>query len=65
MQQRGIGAGDASQPNEKHAKVAQALSGQSKLPVIEFADGTVYRAESDDMVARIQAGKLGEADAAA
>ena len=41
------------------------LSGQSKLPVIEFADGTPYRAESDEMAARIKAGKLADADAAA
>jgi glutathione S-transferase len=38
----------------------EKLSGQSKLPVIEFADGTAYRAESDDMAARIKAGKLGD-----
>lgn len=37
----------------------QELSGQSKLPVIELADGTAYRAESDDMVKRIKAGTLG------
>jgi glutathione S-transferase len=36
----------------------QELSGQSKLPVIEFADGTTYRTESDDMAARIKAGRL-------
>jgi glutathione S-transferase len=35
-----------------------ALSGQKMLPVIEFADGTAYRAESDDMAARIRAGEL-------
>lgn len=34
------------------------LSGQGKYPVIEFEDGTVYRAESDEMAARIRAGKL-------
>ncbi len=38
----------------------EALSGQSKLPVIEFPDGTAYRAESDDMAARVKAGKLGD-----
>ena len=38
----------------------EKLSGQSKLPVIEFPDGTAYRAESDDMAARVKAGKLGE-----
>jgi glutathione S-transferase len=35
-----------------------ALSGQKLLPVIEFADGTAYRAESSDMAARIRAGEL-------
>lgn len=35
-----------------------ALSGQKWLPVIEFEDGTGYRAESDEMAARIRAGSL-------
>jgi glutathione S-transferase len=34
------------------------LSGQSKYPVIEFEDGSTYRAESKDMAERIRAGKL-------
>lgn len=36
----------------------EKLSGQSKLPVIEFADGTAYRQESSDMAERIDAGRL-------
>jgi len=36
------------------------LSGQRLLPVLEFEDGTAYRAESDDMAARVRAGKLFE-----
>jgi hypothetical protein len=36
------------------------LSGQRLYPVIEFADGTVYREESADMAARIAAGRLGD-----
>jgi hypothetical protein len=28
------------------------------LPVIEFDDGTTYRAESADMAARVRAGQL-------
>jgi glutathione S-transferase len=36
----------------------ERLSGQRKYPVIEFDDGTVYRAESSDMAARIREGKL-------
>jgi glutathione S-transferase len=38
-----------------------ALSGQKLYPVLEFADGTIYREESKDMAARIRAGKLSEA----
>ena len=34
------------------------LSGQKKYPVIEFEDGTVYRAESTEMAERIRAGNL-------
>ena len=36
------------------------LSGQRLYPVIEFEDGSVYREESKEMVARIRAGKLME-----
>lgn len=35
-----------------------ALSGQKWLPVIEFDDGRSYRAESDEMAARVRAGRL-------
>lgn len=35
-----------------------ALSGQKKLPVIERADGTAYRAESSEMAATVRAGKV-------
>lgn len=36
----------------------EQLSGQRKYPVIELEDGSVYRAESKDMAARIRAGEL-------
>jgi glutathione S-transferase len=36
----------------------EKLSGQRKYPVVEFEDGTFYRAESEDMAARIRAGEL-------
>ncbi len=36
----------------------RALSGQRWLPVIEFEDGRAYRAESDEMAARVRAGRL-------
>jgi len=39
----------------------ERLSGQRKYPVIEFEDGRIYREESKDMAARIQAGELFEA----
>jgi glutathione S-transferase len=36
----------------------EALSGQRKYPVIEFEDGSTYRAESSEMAQRIRDGKL-------
>ena len=42
----------------------EQLSGQGKYPVIEFEDGSVYREESKDMAARIDAGKLFDQPAA-
>ena len=38
----------------------ERLSGQSKYPVIEFEDGSIYREESKDMAATIRAGRLNE-----
>jgi glutaredoxin len=38
----------------------ERLSGQRKYPVIEFEDGSVYREESKDMAATINAGRLDE-----
>ena len=35
-----------------------ALSGQKLLPVIESEDGTVDRAESDEMAAKVRAGEF-------
>lgn len=43
----------------------ERLSGQRKYPVIEFEDGTAYRAESKDMEQRIRAGNLFEGHGAA
>ena len=39
-------------------KDVERLSGQRMLPVIEFEDGTAYRAESADMAATVRAGRL-------
>jgi glutathione S-transferase len=36
----------------------ERLSGQRKYPVIEFEDGTTYRAESKEMAERIRSGEL-------
>jgi hypothetical protein len=38
----------------------ERLSGQRKLPVIEFENGATYREESKDMAARIAAGLLAD-----
>ena len=45
-------------PRGRRAEV-ERLSGQHLLPVIEFEDGTAYRADSKEMAARIRAGELG------
>lgn len=34
------------------------LSGQKLVPVLELADGTVVREETDDMVAKLKSGSL-------
>ncbi len=36
----------------------ERISGQRKYPVIEFEDGSTYRAESADMAERVRAGEL-------
>jgi len=36
----------------------ERLSGQRAYPVIEFEDGSIYRAESTEMAAEIAAGRL-------
>jgi glutathione S-transferase len=36
----------------------ERLSGHRLYPVIEFEDGTIYRAESKEMAARIRSGRL-------
>ena len=46
-------------PRNRRKEVV-ALSGQDRLPVIEFGDGSGYREESGDMAATIGAGRLFE-----
>jgi glutathione S-transferase len=36
----------------------EQVSGQRKYPVIQFEDGSTYRAESSEMAAKIRAGEL-------
>jgi glutathione S-transferase len=38
----------------------EQLSGQRMLPVLEMSDGTIYRAESDDMAAAIRSGEVAD-----
>ena len=42
----------------------ERISGQRAYPVIEFVDGTIYRAESAQMAERIRSGRLFEGPAA-
>ena len=43
----------------------ERMTGQRKYPAIEFEDGSVYREESKDMAATIEAGKLFDKQGAA
>jgi glutaredoxin len=51
----------------RNREAVERLSGQKKLPVIEFEDGSVYREESKEMAETISSGRLMEkrGDAAA
>ena len=44
-------------PRSRRKEVIE-LTGQSMVPVIEFEDGSAYRAESAEMAAEIRAGRL-------
>jgi glutaredoxin len=39
-------------------KTVIELTGQERFPIVEFEDGTAYRAESKDMAEHIKAGRL-------
>lgn len=43
--------------SEKSRSDVVELSGQKYLPVLELADGTIYRAETDEMIAKLKAGQ--------
>jgi glutaredoxin len=59
LQRAGVDYETVKEPaaRSKREWVKQA-TGQEKLPVIEFEDGSVYRAESKEMAARIEQGRL-------
>lgn len=42
----------------RRRKEVIAVSGQDRVPVIEFEDGSAYRAESAEMAETINAGRL-------
>ena len=44
--------------SEKARAEVVKLSGQKFLPMLVFSDGTVYREETDDMIAKLKAGEL-------
>jgi glutathione S-transferase len=44
--------------SEKSRSDVVALSGQKYVPVLELPDGTIYREETDDMIAKLKAGEL-------
>ncbi|MGI8427974.1 MAG: glutaredoxin family protein [Solirubrobacteraceae bacterium] len=44
--------------SEKSRSDVVALSGQKFVPVLELGDGAVYREETDEMIAKLQAGQL-------
>jgi glutathione S-transferase len=60
LDEQGISYEVVKQPSLPRSRRTELekLSGQRVLPVIEFEDGTTYRAESSDMAARIRAGEL-------
>jgi glutaredoxin len=59
LDRRGIPYEIVKHPNARwHREAIEQLSGQKLLPVIEFEDGTIYRAESKDMAERIRSGNL-------
>jgi len=47
-------------PGQGQRTEIERLSGQTKYPVIQFEDGSIYREESRDMAATIRAGRLDE-----
>lgn len=44
--------------SEKSRAEIVEMSDQKFVPVLELADGTIYREETDDMIAKLKAGQL-------
>jgi glutathione S-transferase len=44
--------------SEKSRAEVVKMTGEKFLPVLEFADGTIFREETDAMVAKVDAGEL-------
>ena len=44
--------------SEKSRADVVALSQQKSLPVLELSDGTIYREETNEMIAKLRAGEL-------
>jgi hypothetical protein len=64
LQEAGVEYERVPGPNRRGKRSAlEALTGQRLYPVIEFEDGTLYRAHSKEMAARIRAGELGSSAA--
>jgi len=44
--------------SEKSRSEVVEMSGQKYVPVLELGDGTVFREETDDMIAKLESGDL-------
>lgn len=61
LDEQGIDYEVVKEPLRRGARAeVERISGQNVVPVIEFEDGTAYRAESKEMAARIREGRLFE-----
>jgi len=59
LDEEGIEYEIVKHPNRRGKRAdLETKSGQRVLPVIEFEDGSIYRADSKEMAARIRAGEL-------
>jgi Glutathione S-transferase, N-terminal domain len=60
LDQAGVDYAVVPHPWPGNRGAVEQLSGQSKYPVIEFEDGSIYREESKDMAETIKSGRLME-----